>query len=102
MPRTGLRPHVWKYQGQENHDQHIAWLRMRAQAQYRGETFALSMEEFQRLWLGNWHRRGRAVTDLCLTREDPNGAWIWGNVLCIPRIDHLRRKREWTIKNGGK
>jgi hypothetical protein len=66
---------------------------MRAQANYRREIFALSLEEFQRLWQGYWDKKGRGVDDYCLTREDPEGAWIWGNVVCMPRVEHLRRQK---------
>lgn len=106
MPRKGPRPHVWKVQGELNHSQYLAWLQMKAQAQYRREVFAIGFEEFQRLWGDNWHRKGRGIEDYCLTREDPKGAWIWGNVQCMPRIEHLRRQRLFKklenqeIKNG--
>lgn len=99
MPRTGPRPHVWLHQGQENHDQHIAWLRMRAQANHRGEIFLLTFEEFQKAWLGRWSQRGRAVNDYCLTREDYDGAWTLDNTICITRLDHLRRKQQIRLEN---
>lgn len=104
MSRSGPRPHCWKVQGEIPHAQHLAWLQMRAQANYRREIFALSFEEFQRLWAGNWDRKGRGSEDYCLTREDPDGAWIWGNVICMPRIDHLRRQRAYKSekRNGNK
>ena len=95
MPRKGPRPHCWKVQGELNHQQYLAFLQMRAQANFRKEVFALSFEEFQRLWLGYWHRKGRGRDDYCLTREDHTGAWIWGNVECMPRIEHLRRQRQY-------
>jgi hypothetical protein len=91
MPRTGTRPHTWKVQGELNHEQYLVWLQMKSQAMYRKETFALTFEEFQTLWLGNWERKGRGVNDYCLTREDPEGAWIWGNVSCISRHEHFKR-----------
>ena len=75
---------------------------MRAQANYRGEVFALTFEEFQLLWLEHWERKGRGNTDYCLTREDTEGAWIWGNVMCTPRINYLRRQKIYKTekKNG--
>ena len=92
MPRTGTRPHTWKVQGELNHEQYLVWLQMKSQAMYRKEIFALEFEEFQRLWEGSWHLKGRGKGNWCLTREDPNGAWIWGNVMCIPREEHLTRQ----------
>jgi len=93
MPRSGPRPHTWKVQGDIPHQQHCAWLKMKAQAQFRGEPFMLTLEEYQLLWMGMWHRKGRGSDDYCLTREDPEGAWVVGNVYCIPRVEHLRRQR---------
>ena len=102
MSRSGPRPHCWKVQGEIPHQQYLAWLQMKAQANYRGEVFALSFDEFQQLWLGRWDQKGRATTDYCLTREDPQGAWIWGNVICMPRLEHLRRQKFYKTekKNG--
>lgn len=93
MSRTGLRPHVWKVQGEIPHQQHIAWLRAKAQAAFRNELWMLTFEDFQRLWQGRWHQRGRGQDQYCLTREDPDGAWELSNVECIPRVEHLRRQK---------
>lgn len=95
MPRSGPRPHVWKVQGEEPHKQYIAWLRAKAQANFRGEVWLLSFEEFQRVWLGYWTRRGRGREEYCLSRDDVDGAWAIGNVACVQRIDYLRRQREY-------
>ena len=93
MPRTGPRPHCWKVQGEQNHKQYLAWLQMRAQANFRQERFLLDFEQYQNLWQGFWHRKGRANTDYCLTRTDPTGAWEITNVVCMPRVEHLRRQK---------
>ena len=99
MPRQGPRPHCWKVPGEVPHEQHIAWLRAKAQAVYRGEVWLLTFEEFQTVWLGYWQQRGRSSTSYCLTREDPDGAWAIGNVACIPRIEHLRRQKLYKSRN---
>jgi len=93
MPKKGPRPHTWIVQGEIPHRQYLAWMQMKAQALYRKELFLLSFDEFQRLWQGLWDRKGRGADDYCLTREDPDGAWEYSNVNCIPRIEHLRRQR---------
>lgn len=95
MPRSGIRPHCWKVQGEIPHKQHIAWLRAKAQANYRGEVWLLTFEEFQRIWLGYWTQRGRASTDYVMSREDPEGAWAVGNVSCVQRFEYLRRQKEY-------
>ena len=98
MPRSGPRPQCWKVQGEIPHKQYLAWLQMKAQANYRKEIFALNFEEFQMLWQGLWERKGRGVDDYCLTREDPDGAWIRGNVMCMPRVEHLRRQKLYKME----
>lgn len=95
MPRKGIRPHTWKVQGELNHSQYLVFLQMRAQANYRGEKFSLTFEEFQSLWAEHWHLKGRSSDDYCLTREDPDGDWVLANVKCIPRVEHLRRQRRY-------
>jgi hypothetical protein len=95
MTRSGPRPKCWKVQGEIPHAQYCAWLQMRAQANYRKECWQLTFEDYQQLWLGRWDQKGRGVDDYCLTREDPNGAWCIGNVMCIPRREHFKN-------NGGK
>lgn len=93
MPRTGPRPHVWKIQGEIPHQQYCAWLQMKAQASYRGESWQLTFEDFQWLWQDHWHLKGRASNQYCLTRTDPKGAWHRNNVTCTLRLDHIRRQR---------
>jgi len=104
MPRSGPRPHVWKVQGEIPHQQYICWLRMKAQADFRGEPWQLSFEEFQQAWQGRWERRGRGKDDYCLTRVNIQTAWAQDNVECIPRIEHLRnsQRRKKELRANGK
>lgn len=103
MPRTGTRPHVWKVKGEIPHQQHLAWLQMRAQANFRKEKFELTFEQFQELWKDHWHQKGRGTNDYCLTRDDPDGDWTIDNVRCLPRIDHLRRQKYYKMeRNNGR
>lgn len=89
MPRTGPRPHCWKVQGDIPHKQYLAFLQMRAQANYRNETFELLFEEYQDAWKSKWDMKGRGADDYCLTRIDATQAWAKNNVECIPRRQHL-------------
>lgn len=102
MPRQGPRPHCWKVQGDIPHKQHLAFLQMRAQANYRKEVFELTFEDFQYLWRDHWDMKGRAIDDYCLTRKDPEGSWDKHNTICLPRIEHLRRQKTFKQdkKNG--
>ena len=95
------RPHVWKVQGEIPHEQHIAWQKSKAQANFRGELWMLSFEEYQQLWLGKWDQRGRANSDVCMTRIDPEAAWEYSNVEIIPRIEHLRRQIRERFARAG-
>lgn len=95
MPRKGLRPHTWKVQGEIPHQQYIAWLRAKAQANYRNELWLLSFEDFQRLWQGLWEYRGRARNDYVMMREDHQSAWALGNVLVSRRYEYLSRQRHY-------
>lgn len=102
MPRSGPRPHVWKVQGEVAHAQYCCWLKMKAQADFRGEPWELSFEDYQRAWQGHWHLKGRGILAYCLTREDPDLGWHLDNVVCIPRQEHFRRsgqaKREKKLR----
>lgn len=103
MPRQGPRPHVWKVQGLVPHQQHLAWMQMKAQATFRGEEFNLTLEEYQYLWRDNWDMKGRGSEEYCLTRDDPEGPWDIKNTQCVQRIVHLRRQKLYKMeKNNGK
>lgn len=91
-----LRPHLWKVQGERPHQQYCAWLQMRAQANYRGETFDLTFEQYQAVWSQHWDLKGRGVANYCLTRIDQEAGWHMANVICIPRIEHLQRRHRQT------
>lgn len=88
-----LRPHVW-VTGTDpvRHEQYHCWQMHKAQCKYRGEEFDLSFEQYEELWQGLWHKRGRTPQDVCMTRIDWDGAWEWGNVEVITRAEHFKRQ----------
>jgi hypothetical protein len=90
MSRKGPRPHTWRYQDPVVHVKHIAWMRMKAQADFRGEPWSLSFEEYQELWGEHWHRKGRGSDEYCMTRQDPDAAWDKDNAVVLRRADSLR------------
>jgi hypothetical protein len=104
MPRAGPRPHVWKVKGEIPHAQYLAWLKMKAQADFRGEPWQFAFEDFQQVWSAFWNRRGRGSEDYCLTRTDIDLPWHVNNVECVPRIDHLKRsqQRKKEMRANGK
>ena len=97
MSRFGPRPHTWIVQGEQNHNQHTAWHRQRAQAIFRGEDWQLTFEEFQQAWQGKWLQRGRGRDQYCMTRLDPSAAWHPKNIEVITRLDHCRQHRQRQI-----
>lgn len=87
----GARPHTWRSgPDPQRHDQYIAFLKQRAQARYRAEPWQLTFEEFEALWQHQWHRRGRASEDLCMSRLDYDQPWSVQNCRILSRAEHVR------------
>lgn len=70
----------------------LSYCRMRAQAKYRKDEFTLTWDEFQQLWDGNWHLKGRELGSLCMSRKDWDGVWSADNIELITRKEHFRRQ----------
>ena len=88
--RNGLRPHVWLIgPDHEKHKLYLPWLRAKAQANFRGEDWDLTFEQFFKIWDGSWEKRGRKNDSLCMTRIDMEGAWTKKNVHLVTRYEHL-------------
>jgi hypothetical protein len=94
------RPHVWIIKDPELHQLYDPFLKARSQANFRGETWALNFEEFAGLWKGLWQFRGRASTDFCMTRQDPEGAWDPKNAVVISRRESLQLSRAYREAQG--
>lgn len=90
------RPSAWIVKDPEQHRKYMPFLRARAQANYRGEKWSLTFDQFAALWGDLWDLRGRASTDYCMTREDPEGPWDTKNARVITRSESLglSRRRE--------
>jgi len=88
--RRAPRPNVWVVGPDEDrHRMYQPWLVSKAQANFRGEEWALEFEEYYQLWKNDWDNRGRQPDDMCMTRIDKEGAWAVGNVHVITRREHL-------------
>lgn len=89
---TGPRPQTW-ITGPDplRHEQYVAYIRHRAQANFRKEQYALTFEDWCWFWDqdNNWARRGRRNTAVVLTREDKQGAWSRSNCMIQTRLAHL-------------
>jgi hypothetical protein len=90
------RPKAWKFQDEFDHQRHRAWHRARAQANFRGEEWQLSIEDWFLFWptVKAWSERGRSRDDYVLTRIDPEKAWTFENCQRISRLEQLRNKQE--------
>lgn len=91
----GPRPHVWKVgPDPELHYMYVQWLQHRNQAQWRGEEYHLTFENYQELWRERWHQRGRTKNTYCLTRRDYDLPWDMSNAEVVLRAEHNRRQLE--------
>ena len=100
------RPHVWRSGPDEyRHSMYQPWLKARAQANFRGEDWQLSFDDFYNLWNGHWHLRGRKRESLCMSRRVSDGAWSVENTILMTILEHrgklgrestgkIRRQRE--------
>jgi hypothetical protein len=91
----GPRPHTWLVgPDPQRHYLHQPWHKARSQAHYRGEIWDLTFEQWEKIWDGRFHLRGRGVDDLCMTMKDPELGWTETNAVIITRREQLRRQKQ--------
>lgn len=78
----------------DTHEKYRAWVQQRNQALWRGETWQITFDEFQQIWAGRWHRRGRGTDDLAMTRTDWSGPWTPATVALRTRKQLGRQQAE--------
>lgn len=99
MPKSGPRPHTcgprpgaWKTgPDPELHRKYRAFIQQKNQAQFRGEDWQLSFEDWLSIWGTDFDRRGRGSQDLCLTRWDLEDSWTVSNCFLMERGEHMKR-----------
>ncbi len=88
-------PEYWK-SGPDplRHEMYYAWAKHKSQANYRGEAYELTFEDWLLIWSNpeDFLRRGRKPEDLTLTRKDHEAPWTLDNCEVILRLDQLRRE----------
>lgn len=97
----GPRPHVWKVGPDARlHDQYTAWLKHRAQAEFRGEPHYITFDEWHEIWEqdGNWDQRGRVADSINLSRHDPELPWTKDNCRMATRQQLMRERA--ALKRG--
>jgi hypothetical protein len=83
------------YKDDIGHSKHWAFLRQRAQANYRGEGGEFTIEEYFAFWPDDqWLCRGRAQQDLCMIRKDVERPWSKDNCVIIVRYQQLVRNKK--------
>ena len=86
---TGPRPLVWcTGPDPERHRQFVAYGRAKCQAEWRGEGWLLTFAQYEEIWAGKWHLRGRTRDTLCLARLDYEQPWSMSNVEIMTRRQH--------------
>ena len=98
---TGPRPSMWKT-GPDPviHDQYIAYIRHRAQAHHRHEQYELTFEDWQWLWQGHWHHRGRGARNMVLTRVAWREPWSRSNCMVVSRSTQVYRQLQKKLELG--
>lgn len=97
------RPDKWKSGPDINlHNKYYAWLKHRAQANFRNEEYELTFEDWLHLWQDEeqWLNRGKTRECFVLSRKDQEGAWSRANCEIITRHEQLKRTNH--LRLGGK
>ena len=96
------RPHCWLYQDPHQHELHRPYLLRKAQANFRGEEWQLSFEDFCYLWSTPelWAQRGRGGDQLVMTRLDPEKPWNLANCLLMTHSQHMKRRQGMKYKKS--
>jgi hypothetical protein len=86
---TGPRPLTW-CTGPDpvRHRMFVAYGRAKCQAEWRGEGWLLTFADYEDIWQGRWHLRGRTRDTLCLARLDYEQPWSRANVEIMTRRQH--------------
>lgn len=89
----GPRPQVW-VTGPDlvTHKKYRVFIQQRNQANYRGEGWHISFEDWCALWQDKWESRGRERGDYCMTRLDWSLPWTVANTQIVNREEHARQQ----------
>lgn len=91
-------PSKRKYADEIDHDKYYGYLKHRAQARHRKESYELTVEEWFDLWQGpQWFNRGRYSEAVCLVRLDLNLPWHKDNVEVVNRKQWLQQTKAGVI-----
>ena len=76
-----------------DHKLYVDCQRARAQANFRGEGWTITEQEYIALWRqnDNYKLKGRSSGSLCLVRIDLEKPWTLDNVEILERVRHYRK-----------
>lgn len=91
--RRNIDPNTWITGPDLNRrNKYYAYLKHKAQARYRGESYSLSFQEWETLWQDDvWEQRGKTADSLCLAQIDCKQGWHVNNLEIIPRKQQVSR-----------
>lgn len=104
--KQGIYPDTW-LSGPDpvDHRLYTDCLRARAQANFRGEGWEISEQDYIDLWRRDdrYLRKGRTTGSLCLVRIDLEKSWHLDNVEIVERHKHFRKcgAERWERMNAG-
>lgn len=80
----------------------LAYSRCKAQAKYRKEEWAFTIEDWLELWetSGVKQHRGSKPHQYCMVRKDPIEAWGAHNCIIVARRMHLKKQayeQMWNV-----
>lgn len=87
-------PHKW-VSGPDPvlHKKYRVWVQQRNQANFRGEGWTFTFEDWVDFWGDNFDQRGKEKSSLCMTRKDNSQPWHKDNVKIITRDEHFAQNR---------
>lgn len=98
VPKGTLHPQRWiSGPDPERHRKYTQWLQQRNQAQWRGELWILSFEDWIEIWGDRFCERGRRSQDLCMTRDDEDDEWSKENTILMSRREHYQRNQQMSV-----
>jgi hypothetical protein len=63
----------------------MAYLKQKAQANFRNEVWAISFEDWVSAWGDKWAQRGMQRDNYCMSRHDRSQGWHFDNVKVCTR-----------------
>ena len=102
-----IRPYMWKSgPDPELHLRYKQWLQQKNQAQYRGEDWQLSFQDWLTVWGTDIKNRGRHKGQLSMIRRNYLLPWTKDNAIIVTReeqsvIQHMVTKDKRRRQSAG-